>query len=610
MGKAVKQTFLLGLLFAMVGFSYALATSTVVVTNSATANVESRGTNGRNPLLFTTEFVPGSTDHDLGDAAFGSSILRWARAKGGTPPHRFSSDTGNTEFQGKVPLATAISALPAVVQPSTSTAVLLLTGRLQGAIGALGASAGTNVPLRFDITVTDSRGDTPNTKTETFRLNMVDSSVFKFGQSTLNDAVTFRAYFDKVEVIAGQGPYTFSITPTPTMTTGMTLTDSSGNVTAINSLLDDMGFFLNAKTGAITGRPLQAGLFAFHLDCTDKAGTHAKSRDLSIVGQLLTISIEDNPRLSSDLFSTKIDINGDTNPPKGNKDTIKYSGAIAVGDNTSSLDGNSVTLFIGNYTSPSVQITGGKGSTPKGSAPSMNVTLGSGFLKINIGNEGFGQTGSILSDITQTQSVLPVTVSIGTASTQVFLASELLRFNIKAKGTKFQMSYKFGPGNIGGGFFITSTQGKDDAKAATDFDAWKSTFVLLLPPNSKAQKNFGTVKNIVTGIGTDFTNSIGVINSGSKLGTGEKRNPTDPVVTKVGLDNKSGKGFVQTGFLPKTSTTQNLATSISSAANSTKKKTRFPLIVQFKDANGNEIFGGENGITIFAKGTTWASKTK
>ena len=136
----------LSLALAAGGFSFALATS-----NSTTDDVSvgsrvktgkgAAATNPRNPMVFTSALVPGTTLFDLGDAAVGSAITRHVTAKGGIPPRRFCSDrtlvlqSGAMEFKGSVTLGEAITKLPAAFTPSASTAALDLDGVLTGKIG-------------------------------------------------------------------------------------------------------------------------------------------------------------------------------------------------------------------------------------------------------------------------------------------------------------------------------------------------------------------------------------------------------------------------------------------------------------------------------------------
>ena len=51
--------------------------------------------------------------------------------------------------------------------------------------------------------------------------------------------------------------------------------------------------------------------------------------------------------------------------------------------------------------------------------------------------------------------------------------------SVKARGSKFSLDYKFGPGNLGGGFLITSVTGKDDS--AETGDSWMIKFIALPP---------------------------------------------------------------------------------------------------------------------------------
>src|SRR5947207_1320152 len=114
---------------ATLGLSYSLATSSNA---DAGYGAGSRATNPRLPLTFTNAFVPNSTDRDLGDAALGSQITRYCRARGGFPPHRFTSDRttlgddGTPLFIGQTTLGEAEIALPAGAKPGQSTLAVFL----------------------------------------------------------------------------------------------------------------------------------------------------------------------------------------------------------------------------------------------------------------------------------------------------------------------------------------------------------------------------------------------------------------------------------------------------------------------------------------------------
>src|SRR4029078_8926420 len=119
----------------------------------------------------------------------------------------------------------------------------------------------------------------------------------------------------------------------------------------------------------------------------------------------------------------------------------------------------------------------------------------------------------------------------------MFSSSELLKFQQKAKSNLFQETYKFGPGNLGGAFIITSVTGKDDTKSGTEADAWKVTFQAL-PPNEQKVSNATTA---TVGIGTNFTDVFKVGEKNGNIVTTEKRDASKPVVLKLGLTAK-GKG--------------------------------------------------------------------
>jgi hypothetical protein len=589
---------------ATLGLSYALATGSG---GDAGYAAGSRAANPRLPLNFTNAFVPSSTDRDLGDAALGSQITRYCRARGGFPPHRFTSDRttlgddGTPLFIGQTTLGEAEIALPASAKPGQSTTAVFLNGLVQGKVGDKTGTIADGTPLRFDVTVADSLGTNPNKHDEIFRLTLVDpNSPFKFAQSALSAGVEFRRYFEKLEVISGHAPYTFAAS-------NIVLTKN--NTPTPIAKLQDFGLFLNKRTGRLVGRPLNDGTLSFDADCADNSGAHALSRDKTHVGQTISFDIAENPRVSSELFSTKMSIKGDTQG--GNKDSIQYSGILDMeGMTLADLQGLGVTLAIDDYTSPTVTLDGaGKGSSA--GPPAMSVKISAdGIVKLTIKGDSFGQAQSIISnnELTNSEKVLAVTLTIAdpnSSAKPVFENPELLRFHVKAKSSKFDLEYKFGPGNLGGGFIITSVTGKDD-KAETG-DSWLVKFISL-PPNAKKLSQFGNISQATVGIGTDFTNSINCTLKGDVLKSTEKRSKDSPVVLKVGYNDKTGQGAVVTGLLPAVSPLPNTATNIPAALKAKGKKSPFPFLILFQDSNSKELFGAEGSRKIKPKGTQWVSK--
>lgn len=611
MGVRVKDI-ALGIVLGIGAFSFALATSQQSEDTVPGCAIRAAGTL---PLQFTTPFLAGSTNRDLGDAAFGTQIVRWVRAKGGVPPLGFTSDHNNPSFSPvdqtgigpSISLSDAVTKqLPLVAQADPTKSSLLSSGRLQGVFG-VPVSVGM-VPMYFDVSVYDNGSDLGQSKIERFQLTMVDANVFKFARDVLGGGETYHSYFDVVDVVAGAPPFTFSISGP------ITLTDNLGNVAQINSvpsdpiqsLLNQVGLFLNANTGEISGTPLLSGLLKIPMSCMDSNGLTALSRDKSSSGQTISINIGANTRVNSACVTTKLNIRGDTRT-RG-KDTIKYVGLANLGNTLATLNQSMFTLSIGNYTSPEVLLdANGRGSVGKGKGGAV-VTVRvktKGDVIVEIRGESFGWQGSILSDITARQAIVPVSVKIeNRAESTSFQSSEVLRMDVKARNPKFHMSYKFGPGDLGGGFLITAVHGKDDK--ANIGDAWKIRFIFM-PPNPGA---FGDARIASVGIGTSFTDFIGLTNAKGKIKEAEKRNPMSARVIKIGLDAK-GKGFLETGTLPEfpTATNPNTQTRIP-LAKQTLARNRFAFSIEFENANGNTLFGAEDGTWIHTDGRSIWSSTK
>jgi hypothetical protein len=587
---------------AIAGFSYALATSLTAESSAVAA----RGLAGT--LTFTTPFFPGTLEHDLGDAAFGSQIVRWIQASGGVPTYKFYSDSTITQFKGAISLANAVAKLARAVLPPSdqpdygTEAQLLFPGLLQGQIGNIPSAlpAGkTSLPLQFDVTAVDSQGANPNSRTDSFQITMVNSNVFKFAQTSLNDAALCQDYYGQVDMIGGVRPFTFA----PGL---ITLTAPGGTVTSIApaELGSAMGLFFDQSTGALIGRPLQAGLLQITLACTDAYGRVAQARNLSGPGQTLSINVLPNPMLHSRFFSTSIIIKGGV--IEGGKDSIQYSGIINLGAPLASFYGEQLTLTIGNYTSPAVTLnTLGQGSTgmPKKKAgsgrlnkpgPEVQVNISpSGQIKITVSNESFGVAGSILQDITVRQAVLPVSIAI---SNNAFMGGEVLNFGIKARYqnfyNNFQMNYQLGAGNLAGGFLLTGVQGQDDS--AGSGSAWKAGFIFL-PPGGQSFISAGSATVNIGG----FSNSINVSITGGTL-TGAKRGNNAPQIVGLGVSPR-GQSFVKTSSLPAAATNIPVAEQVSG------QSVLFPFLISLNAVNASQLFGGADAQPIFANGRTWRS---
>ena len=306
------------------------------------------------------------------------------------------------------------------------------------------------------------------------------------------------------------------------------------------------------------------------------------------------------------MFCLKLGIKGDF--AAGGKDSIGYTGLVNLNGSTpAELVGQAVTLQIGQYTSPSVTLVGGKkgvvGTQP--GSPQMIASVGpDGTVKISISKESLDD-----NIITQGQALgqgvaLPVLVTIGSK----FESGELLKFTGKVtpKGS-YNLGYKFGPGNLGGGFLITKVTGKDGTDSLNEAgDNWMVTFLMLIP--EALQASSASAASATVAIGTDFIDQVSV--SASKNGFTAKG---DALIQKLALNTTKGVGQLQTGTLPTSSTLANVSTGISAAVNAKGTSDRFALEVTFDDntqPTPKELVGGVNARTIEpnSKGNGWQNQ--
>ena len=505
---------LMGILFAMVGFSYALATSAGV--SDASASASSRAVIGGTSLHFTNPRVAGNSgDYDLGDAVAGSLFTtRYCRAVGGVPPYSFTSPAAATNPLSKVrPELTLF----------TNGALFVGTG------GALSTAAG---PIKFAVQVTDSLSGSANVANGQFRITLVSTNLFKFGISSLGNGATGHSYTDSLIVLNGATTTTKGIT-----FTADTISGASGTTT-----LEANGFFL-ASNGAISGKPAAVGIVSFVAHATDANGNKALSRDGSREGQPLTITVE-SAGLTSDITSTSITIKAGNGTGKNGvgKDGITYKGFVNIGAITTSgssgFAGKTITLKIGNYTSPAVVFDSkGNAATAKGVTPAVKASIKkAGVLGITVSKESLGLISISASGL---QSV---SVSIADANSAL-VSNEILPFTSKTgRGTAFTLTYK-GGGGPGGNFQLLKVLGADD-KAGTG-DAWKVSFVAS--PATGAPT--GTASSATISVGTFTAPALTLSSKGTKI-AGKGSSKTPGTIAAFSLDSKKGAGSFTTSVLP------------------------------------------------------------
>jgi len=569
----------LGLVMAALGFCY--ATSTGGQKAAPPVAVEMRAV-GSLPLQFTNPIVNPALpnpDRDLGAAALGRSVVRYVRAAGGVRPYTFKSSEAPT--------------LNDVISGSKATLTLFSNGMLFGSLGKLTM---LNSPLRFKVTVVDSKGAgaAANTVTEVFRLTLDNSGVFKFAIDQLSAGVQYQSYADILQVLNGTPPYTFSVS------------DVKANGAAVPSL-ESVGLSISADDGTVFGKPLVPGTITFTANCADSNFGTALARDGIAVGQFISLTVVPTGTVVSDVVATGVAIKTGV----AGAGSIKYAGIINLqGTTVASLSGKKLVLRIGGYTTPDTLATPAtlddKGKTIKPqkidaskSAPTLSSSVNSnGQIKIAVGKEDFGAKFGVISGKTK---MLPVEVQLG----DTILGSEVLQFEVKSSGSSSTLTYKFSAAsNPGGTFLLTKVSGKD--ALATEGDSWKVSFVAtpaaITDGTSLKPGSFEGADKAGVSIGTTFTDSLDVVVSKEKVKSTGKRSSMDPLVTKLAMDGLKGKGSLQTGPLPFT------ATGIHAAAKAPPPSATFPINVSL-NKGGVNLFFGEDALVIFNSANgSWSEK--
>ena len=574
---------LTGFVVAMLGFSYALATSQGEGHVFPPPALTGRAA-GTNPLRFTNPLVfsdsYGVKDCDLGDVALGSSLMRYAGATGGVRPYKFSAGTASPT------LASALAG-------GSATLSVLPTGMLVGAMGNLTTAQS---PVRFTLTATDSLGTQPNQVTSVFRLTPVDTSVFRFGAGSLCDGIQFQPYIDVVPVLNGLAPLTFS----------------AGNVSlngspTRNGVLEDVGLSLGTSDGTVFGKPLVSGTLVFTLVCTDAQGHQAANRASTAAGQTVTLNIMANAVVASEMIPTAMTLKAGS---AGN-DWVKFTGVINLGGRTlAGLAGQPVQLRVAGYTTPNTGATpavlNAKGQIAKPVQSNSAAAQTAPVLKGGITSKGVltlavskDTLGPALGTLTQGQKSLAVSVAIG----DLMASSQFLVFNVATSAGISVLTYNLnGTSDLGGEFMLLNVNGRDigvHGLPLTVADAWNVSF-LALPGGGQA--TFGSPDYAQIGIGayTDplltVSESNGVLKSTNNTRTAKTAN-----VTKLRMNAVTGKGSMTTGPLPAGAT--NITTAVT--AGNTPANV-FALNVTLL-RNNVPTQAGEAALPIFANKNGWSS---
>jgi len=601
----------MGLLLAMVGFSYAIATTTDGGTRAGFGvGGRALGTTGLSgvALQFTNVPILNDGSRDLGDVSAGSSFVRYARAKGGVPPYRFTSSSVagfSQAFSSAFPTANSF------------TPEILLSGKILGSsISAFALGA-----VKFQITVADSSGGTnATTKTDNFTITVVSANVFRFAVSALPTGVRFRPYLGIADVVGGNpDARVFSATiKSAVVPTGTTI--------GANAKLSVIGLEISTTDGTVFGKPTVPGTFVINVVCQDKdTGKFYAGRNGTGTSQDMGLIIDDNTIVSGDTMATKITIKGNTSlTQKKPTDSISYSGLSNLnGIPLSLLSGSVIDLRIGRYRSPTRVVAGvnefalnDKGKTGKASdknaVPTLKASVAkTGKTKITIAKETFGTVFDPANLVDKGTVTLPVSLVVGDAIS----GTEVLVFSVKSKNGKYTLTYSQGKSaNVAGGFMITKISGKDGKDTPTD--SWKIAFVAVpftAGSVTTPAANFGGPNKsdkATVSIGRGFTNSIAVIESDKGVvKQNNKRKAKDPVeqVLAIGMKAKTGKSSLTTNGISAASTAIPTAQTAIPVGNTISS--RLSLAVELTKDNVR-LFAGEGALAIFVKkagGKTWTS---
>lgn len=623
----------LGLVFAMAGFTLAI---TMDSGESDALDVSARavGTNGTplhftNPKLFGTTgkalfgtlLIPGTSilvntpEYDLGDALFGSAIVRYVTAAGGVKPYRFTSENYTLTDPATGNPVTVLSLANAILNTS-STLTLGVSGIVAGkAPISVSPSSQTftgQKGLRFNVGVTDAyftntsaaKGTNSNPQFGNFNLTLYDSATagFRFAVDSLPAGLLATPYISKIEVLGGRTPVVFSTVSVTNKLTGVATT------------LSALGMFL-ATNGSFYGRPLNVGTYTIVVKAKDNVGATARSRNAMAFNQSFDLVIEDNRVTSSDTMTTLCSVSGDTSRTGG--DLLSLKGLInAVGQDNFNLLNSDFSFQLGNIGFSGrldkhgkfVQNNGG------GSKFTVNINARAGTITIRAVHGTF-ISGFDLTGVTATTQTVdrPLKIVIGNAVN----STEVIRFTSSVSGTSYAFNFALGlkGANATGGFQIISVHGRDDvAITGASGDAWRVGFVaqprldgVVANPNNQ-HEGIDNVASINVRIGGGFAQLL----TGPKIvGAGPKINfagqPTDGIQS-FKFDSKSAKGMVTTRVL------SSKITGIPTAANAVKTSNiYFPLGLDIKRgdpklAPNYATFIGEHARRIFGSGSNYTDK--
>jgi len=487
----IARTLALGLFAALLGFCYSITTQADCAAPRAAAAPRLVGSNNLRFLLPASTAFPG--DMDIGDAVYGSNVIRYITATGGIRVYAFASPN----------LSTTVDA--------TSTITVLAGGLLRGLVQP--PPLNTFTDLAFNITVQDSTNPTANVLTRQAHLTLYPggANLFRFAQDKLNDGVLGQAYICKLETISAKGTTFTGVVP-GTLTV-------NGTPIGTGAQLEAIGLSM-AADGTVYGRPLVTGLISFQAFAVDALNRIAKDRTNSVPGQVVTFNISDGKITTTDATILGLTINGDTS--QFNTDILKLTAFMNLsGANVAGLLLKRISVLVGGASYEGFMDQNGKivtqlrgplvfpdGTKMGGTVDSVNGTIN---IVITRGNLTTAVDGTNL--VNRSTKRLAVAIVLG----DFVIASDTIEFQVKHIGNKFGLQYAIGRIGrpLGGGFQIYDAAGKDGRDiAGNPGDSWTTKFLIYprfgIDDQNGGSAAFTDLTSIGVRVGTNFSQTIPV----------------------------------------------------------------------------------------------------
>ncbi|MCY3018232.1 MAG: hypothetical protein NTW87_04265 [Planctomycetota bacterium] len=457
---------LLGVLLAALGFSWALATPAGGRGVSGGKEIRAAATSLRfsNPFLRPGEdaqFPQGGdvgndpAGYDLGDACFGSQLVRYVNALGGFQPYTFTSSNIGAGL------------------------TLDLSGRVTGAV-----PAGGPAPASFIALVTDAAG---STRTGYFRLLTAayPPSDFRFAMDRLPAAQVGVDYITNLQTIGGNPDATrFSVVSGSVQLNGAAIAD-----------LEYAGFTLS-QDGTLAGRPLASGSVSFTARATAGAAV-ARDRSNTVQDQQLSLAIAAEASVQSQMATTDATIKGD----RGNPQRGQFSLRALInpdGYGPSAFAGGRFVVRFGGATFQTTLDSWGR--TRYGNLRAALDTM-RGRLTVQVRNTDMAAIFAPRALQDEGTKTVVVEIEIGTT----FRATEAIEFYVQsARGSDFKMRYRLGQQRQLGGLFQIATLKAADFYGGT---AFRTSFVIS-HVKGRSDVTFGTPREAAVYIGPGFSETL------------------------------------------------------------------------------------------------------